>query len=98
MSEYPFNVAVALDTDPDHALLVAVGDGARLQVYRSLAVSPQAPAYKPVADYIADNRMVLISSGTGPQEGMKGRVEHLHYGTPEARMLWLAANPEAVAS
>uniref|UniRef100_A0AB39U1R9 Uncharacterized protein n=1 Tax=Mycolicibacterium phage Alyssa1 TaxID=3240801 RepID=A0AB39U1R9_9CAUD len=89
MSEPSFQVALA-------PYLVAVGDGARLRVYRSLAVSTEAPAYQPVADYIEENGMVLVSAETGPYDGMFGRTEQSHYATPEARMLWLATeeNPE----
>ncbi|MCV7217148.1 hypothetical protein H7J51_17905 [Mycobacterium crocinum] len=87
MSEPSFQVALA-------PYLVAVGDGARLRVYRSLAVSAEAPAYKPVADYIEENGMVLVSSETGRHDGMFGRTEQSHYATPEARMLWLATTEE----
>lgn len=77
---------------PPH--LVAVGDGARLRVYRSLGVSVDSPAYQPVRQYIADNGMVLVSTETGPYEGMFGRTEQSHYATPEARMLWLTLTEE----
>lgn len=86
-SGFPFEVAQA-------PYLVAVGDGARLRVYRSLAVGVDSPAYQPVRQYITDNGMVLVSTETGPYDGMFGRTEQSHYATPEARMLWLTLTNE----
>lgn len=69
--------------------LAAVGDEFQLDVSRSLACSLDDPIYQPVAEYIRDNNMVLISSETGPETGMFGRVEQSHYGTPEVRHLYM---------
>jgi hypothetical protein len=74
--------------------LVAVGDGARLLVYRSHAVSKESPAYREVSDYIREHRMVLISAENSSCDGMLGQTECSHYATPEARMLWLSTHPE----
>lgn len=84
MSETPeFQVAMA-------PYLVAVGDSARLVVYRSEHVDKHAPAYQQIADYIIDHRMVLISTETTTHTDMVGHVEVTHWGTPEGRMQWLA--------
>ncbi|MFV8233063.1 hypothetical protein [Mycolicibacterium fortuitum] len=69
--------------------LAAVGDEFQLDVSRSLACSVDDQIYQPVAQYIRDNNMVLISSETGPETGMFGRVEQSHYGSPEVRQLYM---------
>ncbi|MHA7662378.1 hypothetical protein [Mycolicibacterium sp. HS_4_1] len=57
-------------------------------------MSTASPAYLEVADHIADRGMVLIGTKTGPFDGMAGRTEQSHYGTPEARHLWYATNQQ----
>lgn len=42
--------------------LVAVSDGTRMRVFRSLAVSVDSPAYHEVADYIREQGFVLIDT------------------------------------
>lgn len=69
--------------------LVAVGDGARLMVYRSAVMQDTDPACEYVADYIRDHGMVLVSTETGLYDGMFGNTEQSHYATPEARIRWL---------
>lgn len=74
--------------------LVAAGDGERLRVYRSRVMQESDPAVEYVNSYIREHGMVLISTETGPYEGMFGMTEQSHYATPEARMLWLETHPE----
>ena len=89
MSETPsFQIAKA-------PYLVAVGDGNRLMVCRSEHVDTQAPAYQEIADYLTDHRMVLIETATITHTNMVGLVHQSHYGTPEARQLWLSRNQES---
>lgn len=88
MTEPSFTVALA-------PYLVAVGDGDRLRVYRSVVMQDTDPAVEYVRSYIAEHGMVLVSTETGPYDGMFGNTEQSHYGTPEARRLWLATTEES---
>jgi hypothetical protein len=74
--------------------LVAVGDEERLRVYRSAVMQDTDPAVEYVNAYIDNHGMVLISTETGPFEGMFGNTEQSHHGTPEARALWYETHPE----
>uniref|UniRef100_A0AB39U263 Uncharacterized protein n=3 Tax=unclassified Caudoviricetes TaxID=2788787 RepID=A0AB39U263_9CAUD len=89
MTEPSFTVALA-------PYLVAAGDGDRLRVYRSVVMQDNDPAVEYVNRYIEEHGMVLVSTETGPYDGMFGRTEQSHYATPEARMLWLATTEEEI--
>ena len=77
--------------------LVAVGNDVLLTVDRSDAMSVTDPAYRPIADHIADHGMVLVERTKGTDERMTGRIEKSWYATPTARNLLLMDAEEASA-
>lgn len=69
--------------------LAAVGDSQMLTVSRSLVHSTDSDWYQPVAQYIRDHGLVLLSQKTTREDDMFGRTQVSWYVLPEVRNLMI---------